>query len=577
MFNIEILSNIKKLFLLSVVMIWSISPAPAQNFWKQIKEDIGIPSKSKKTSKTNETSANNNSKSSPQSATKILLERLHSMRNNFQPVITGKPLPETQGWTLVRSNTITGFKCDHYEKDGRSLRVFHKDNGDFITLNEDPDGLSREPIVSSTVGDTINICPIGEYRFTTKEGNIINGGFDDQDFHLEKDHTTWPEKWVIKKQKCKGIRLTYPNGNSITMKQAPMDMASATTEEMFGKTDYSSSRVSERTANCPINWLSFKSGKKELGVCNILYTHLSDHPTSQYLWLRSGIFINDRLYEVDALTGCIIKPIAQFVDKRFYPIIPTDTIVSATEKTIKNEFNIDMLFTDITYSNEDKLTVDEQGDGIYTGSLYVKEGTLHRNGGVFTFKTTNNRPTMRMTYPDGKFFVGKFAYKANEGIEEISLDYEANRWLSEERLIPWTGTYEYPDGTLENLTKGMSDKELAELKAKEEAAKQKEKEEKEKLNAQAKQELYNKYGQKYVDILLNESRFEIGMPIELIKLYFDCRLSYTSAYSQDYDVYGNAYRVTNTSTSINGRYHYTKIYMLSVRNGKVSNIYKYNN
>lgn len=73
--------------------------------------------------------------------------------------------PEKSGYTLTRSTTIDGMKCDHFEKGASEVRTFRKDNGDFMTFKEDPDGLNNPPKDDDS--------SIGDFQYTFKDGIIV--------------------------------------------------------------------------------------------------------------------------------------------------------------------------------------------------------------------------------------------------------------------------------------------------------------------------------------------------------------------------------------------------------------------
>jgi hypothetical protein len=86
------------------------------------------------------------------------------------------------GFTLTRSTTIDGIKCDHYEKEGKEYRTFKKNNGDFMTFAEDPDGFNNAPSEKDN--------SIGFYRMTTNDNVVLTNdneyGEVDQDNHGRK-------------------------------------------------------------------------------------------------------------------------------------------------------------------------------------------------------------------------------------------------------------------------------------------------------------------------------------------------------------------------------------------------------
>ena len=582
----------KKFLLLAVLVMMAAGPVEAQSFLKKMKQSFneysnggssrsntynrspqGSPERNTQKRQQMEVNEMGESRQLPQSETNQkaqgqtlvgIMKKAGSMKFG----LTGKPLPVAQGWTLVRSNTIAGFKCDHYEKNGKELRVFWKDNGDFITLDEDPDGLAREPKSEkyTYMGDTTAVCPIGEYRLTTKAGIVINGNFDD--FYVSIYHER------VTAKRCKGFKLSFPDGDAIGGEQKEMSTAGY-------------QMVPED--NSPINWDNFKAGDKKFKFQNFeFYTkwlYLKEDPDVRYPYYQdennedadaAGFIVGDRKYAWDLTTGALIAPFGQYVGNDFFRVNSTDTIVSVKKGSLQTDPQYAAVPTyQLTYANGDEVTLTRELSGM---TLY--KGTLHRPSGVVTIKTTKGKTRFRIEYPDGKVFAGQVAGSIPLCKKDIMTKLQTKQVktegdsysdyciLSADDMRPWTGAYEYPDGSVSNLTKGKTDQELAAEKAAQEAAEAKAKAEKEKARKLERQALDNKYGKRYVDIAENSEWPVVGMPIELIQKFYDCRLSSADRYSQVYHLYGRHY-------DDKGGYRYTWLMSLYVRNGRVSSYMKW--
>lgn len=542
-----------------MLLAMSVGTADAQGLkglWKSIKKEWKEAGKS-----SSGTSYRSSSSSSPQSVSRSSSRGITDVYKyvaeksiSTMPTPAGKPLPEAEGgWTLVKSNTIAGFKCDHYQKGSQEVRVFKKDNGDFITLNEDEDGLSREPAFGFN-SSANNVYPIGEYRITTNDGVVVTGGYDDTFFSAYKDGTG------VRTIKAKAIKYLFPSGDALGVMVESDDKWDP--HYCYGRSDL---RI------LPPSWLSFKTGKKETIVVpydlpDVHYLYLAETPGKRYAWTAKEQFlIGDRVYEWDVNSKSITNPVAQAFQGKLYPAIATDTIVSATKKTHDNGYGIPEEETVLKYANGDEIVLNIRDE--------IVQGKIHRLGGVMTIKADSK---VRIDYPNGKIFAGNVAYseynKYSKKNEMTKVSNYNNSWLSIPDIVPWTGTYEYPDGTLANITRGMSDKELAAEKAAQLAAEQKIKAEKAKAEKQELQALYNKYGKQYVDIAKSGKWPVVGMPIGLVKKFYDCRQAGADSYSQYYHLYGF---VDANVEGVIGRQYYEWVMTIWVRNGRVSAIHRY--
>lgn len=497
----------------------------------------------------------------PQPMTKGWLEEMRENGELKRPNLDVKPLPETEsGWTKVRSNVVVGFKCDHYEKGDQALRVFWKDNGDFITLDEDPDGLAREPEVQKGyVGDTTGICSKGPWRLhiedNGQEVDVIGG------FPVYGDH--------------KGYAIMYPNGNGFggIMQSAP--------GYMIG--------FNHKMA---ITWENFKTGKKMLGTTGEKYIttitrKVSLHGNHDWIYLSSnpkeifpscglGFVVGNRVYDLNPKTQSLTPAVGQYINDFVYPTTGNDSIVSVEK--------VDHSYEKLTYANGDYVVTDiknrnsgRKEEPIYGG---VQSGVLHRAGGILKIKE-NNR--FILTLPDGRIFAGRLAhescipgtplYRGHKDATDDSRGGNNAQLILGSELQPWTGDFELADGTIEHLEMGWSSKQLAEAKAKE--AKQEEEQKKQEVAAKqkAQQDLYNKYGKKYVDALLNDGKILVGCPIGLLKDKCWIELSSNNGTAQVYHLYSQVSNYNRSGIIGDKRTDWT--HTIWVRNGRVTSIRDY--
>ena len=491
-----------------------------------------------------------------------LFAQAKNLAKQSMPTITGKPYPETHNWQLVKTNTIAGFKCEHYEKGDEALRVFRKDNGDFITLLEDPDGVSREPedreqFLPSTVSTMEKeVLPFGEYRITTSDGIVINGGFDDNYLFLDSDDSGL----------YKGTRLlNINNGNDDGLKDLKNFFKGGfgIKATLPNGDAYSSANLA---GSIRVAWHNFKKNTFKDFYPDWIY--LNDHPNERYpeidtrykgdLFFKSGYLIDDRVYAWSDEAKSITTPLYQFFEKRLYPICMSDTIVSVKRDEKEHTMTI-------SYANGDHLNF----DNLVVTSVTVQDGNvvsgeLHRSGNILKIKTRNGKTSCSLEYPDGKVFVGTIN---GEGFS-FSMGIFPTWVMQNTDVVPYTGCYEYPDGTIVKLTKGFTDEQIAAMEAEQEAQKKAEEEREKKKQQQEKETLYKKYGKKYVDVVYAGGKPIIGMPIELVKEFYDVSLSNDDSYSQIYRLYGAVIKS-------DGKRYWTWTSTLYVRNGRVTNITNY--
>lgn len=544
-----------------MLLVLSVSTADAQGLkglWKKIKKDWNETVNSSSSAQSTSSSSTRNSTVRSGDIYKTLREKAISS----MPHPTGKPLPVVQGWTLVKSNTVAGFKCDHYEKGNQAVRVFKKDNGDFITLLEDESGLSREP--DEWKGEvSYKVYPIGEYRMTTSGSIVVTGGYDDTFYYTKTNSNSLTKE--IGSYVAKAIKYTYPSGDAISVRQfgtgkiedKPIDKWSL----MYGY------KVKEQDkGQTPPSWDNFKNSKKALPNGKEEddgYLYLSETPDKRYID-AGGFLIGDRLYGFDYEAGSITTSWAQIFNGERYEALPSDTVISATKQTYNNGY-IDQEGKLVKFANGDEVLYDHIG--------YILSCKVHRLGGVVTVK---NGKTLRIDYPDGKIFAGTLAYPEENHIlgTIIFNELKASEFnLVNTDLRPWTGTFEYPDGTLVNITEGKTDKEVAAEKAAREAAEKKEKAAKEKAKQQELQALYKQYGKQYVDIVMSGKYPVVGMPIGLVKKFYDCREAGGDSFSKYYRIYGNVKVFTSDVVGYTTKYDW--VMTIWVRNNRVTSIRKY--
>lgn len=552
----------KRLLFLFLILTLGFNDAHSQffkGFLDAFKKDKTEQSQDKK--KKNKDKDGNKTTSVAKKAT--LVDKINQL-NNELPDIKDKPLPEVEGWTLVKSNTIAGFKCDHYEKGNKSLRVFRKSNGDFITLNEDPDGLSREPFSTSNsssymYGDTTTNCPIGEYRMTNEEGIIINGNYNDYSIELSFDPTSMYDDMKltddkITKKPCRSMKLTFPNGDAVSMEQYDMR---------------SSGMGMNQEERSPINWDNFKSGKRKFAYdykFRPKWLFLKKDPNKRYPFISGGFIIGSKAYAWDKKTQSILSPISQYIGDKDYPISASDSIVAVLNKTVTTK---DDLVPNLNETAEVTILKYANGDSIVFSNSDIYAGKIHRPCGLVTFKKKGERITCRIKYTDGKIFVGRLAGK-KPGTDDLVKSSNSLSLLTIDELRPWTGTFEYPDGTIVNVKEGKTDKERAAEQAAKEAEYAKIRKESAEADKQKRIALNNKYGKQYVDIAYAKKIPVVGMPIELVKQFYDVRLWRTETNSQVYKLYDSRFSMNATNYS-----SYEWRMTLYVRNGKITQITKW--
>ena len=431
--------------------------------------------------------------------------------------------PSEEGFQLVKTSTIDGVKCEHYEKDDLKVRTFIKDNGDFITTYEDSYGFDRIP--ESDI-DTWIWCRSCDYptrfyfpsRITTQSGIVCT------------------------REKVEGsnefkFRNSFPVGNYIE---------STNTISSYPKT-----------------WQNFKSGDVTITYYSGDSLHIEKlNKNYPIVDLRRdvdleyvGIMVNDRFCTLFP-DGSISKSFLQKFDEHYYFANTTDTIVDVIDgkdnktKTLK-------------YANGDEVVIYYDKDVKNTEQFKkhaIKSSSIHRNGGILTFNV--------LRLPDGRVYQGSFMDRdGRAGVRSWSI-YDDDRSLPNASILSFDTLTYYsgnlmlpPDGRIVEYSHGQSEEEIKREAQK--SRQQKEAEEKAAYN-----KLCTKFGKKYVDAALAGKPI-VGMPEPLFVVTFKPELSQEYANSKCYHVRGWGLRNGRSSMTLTNK---ALKYSVWVTNGKISSI-----
>lgn len=265
--------------------------------------------------------------------------------------------PEKNGYTLTRSTTIDGLKCDHYEKGSEEVRTFRKSNGDFVTFKEDYDGFNRIPNESDR--------SIGSNRITYKDGVVQScethpvNGFD--------------VNFMI---------VTLQNGDKLMMNR-------------IISVDYNSFKTPGE----------FLLDKEE--IKNITHVNFADNPKVFHRCKDGKITIGQTVYACDNKgnfrKGSLLFPVEGTNEKLEVHVVESEGLMR-----IEKDHNGDYIYN---YANGDKVI-----KGFYSKSdiqsllneYVLKDGTTkHFENGVLKIKNGNFLFYMN----DGSIFKGSSAYE----------------------------------------------------------------------------------------------------------------------------------------------------------------------
>ena len=438
-------------------------------------------------------------------------------------------------YTLRRSSTIEGLKCDHFEYKGKRFRRFVTPKGSYIMTPEDEDDLDISPknLEFSKSSFYIHHDSI-DYYHTAKLQNLI---------------------WVL-----------LPHGDVVEMEGNADNLFPSNTNDVLKR--FLSKEEDDRE-DYGLNSLKMK--RMYVAKDKKIYNYSED---------MSGFRIGDRLWDFvdgDVRAGLRYKGFQVVTipiqDRRYgyVRILPdevriptplTDTIVAANRVFKDDKVSYRM---SVRYSNGDSIVQ------VYriteSGSNYYIQGKVHRKGGEITY----NNETYQIKKDDGTLYKGE--------IVDLPIDqrgYRDPNKLSEfyvfglDDIKPYYGEVVYADGRTDTIKEGITESEKAarrkaieeEVAAEEKAAEAA----RIKKNKEAQQKLYSMFGKKYADDAA-AGRVTVGMPEVLLVGAFKTELVYQSATRKRYNVYGTGWT--------NGGRTYSDTVLLKtvwVSNGKVTSV-----
>ena len=439
--------------------------------------------------------------------------------------------PSEEGFQLVKTSTIDGVKCEHYEKNGLKVRTFTKDNGDFITIKEDEYGFDRisenniNPYVSDPSCESPTFLSFPS-RFSAKSGIICT------------------------REKVEGYnegkyQTAFPDGSYV--------------------------ESTNKLAYFPETWQIFKSG--DINITNYSGDSLhidrlnKNYPivdirrfgsSTKYKDDLYGVIVNDRFCTLFP-DGTISKPFLQKFGNHYYFVNATDTIVDVVIQadTIYNRIDhsitqINYLGATLKYTNGDWVKIDLHNQDRYDLSRQnLQSGIIHRNGGIWEI----GNHTLKL--PDGRVFKGEFldrngSYSYEQ--EASSLSFDTLTYYFGSMMLP-------PDGRIVKYSFGQTEEER-----KREA--EKNRQQKEVVEKAIYNQLCNKFGKKYVDAALAGTPI-VGMPEQLFVATFKPELSQEYADSRCYHVRGWSLRNGSSRMTLTNK---ALKYSVWVTNGKVSSI-----
>lgn len=170
-----------------------------------------------------------------------------------------------------------------------------------------------------------------------------------------------------------------------------------------------------------------------------------------------------------------------------------------------------------TFSNGN--TIEGRADNIPNSLKEVMSPSFDVNwkwetGDVFKYLYKADYEKYKLTYSDGTYYDGTLYRSEVEGDKLTERSYNSG------------ALYDSTGQVIERFERGVSDTKRAAI-AKEEADKaEAERKAKEKADKLKKQQLYNKYGKQYVDMILNSGgeKIVVGMPIALLKEFDGTRV-----------------------------------------------------
>lgn len=318
---------------------------------------------------------------------------------------------EKEGFKKVRTSTIEGLKCEHYEdlREDGDVRVFYRENGDYFLCAEDEAGMNREPDLK---------CPSRLYLITHLSG-------------------------VKETNRC----FEFPDGNIIFYGNSKI-LWKSFKNQLYLKNAVDNSYFGWYQAVVLKNRISYTEDiRPDENSLLYLKGNTQKYPISsvppictQYYGQKGyilGYVMDDRLYQFNE-NGKML-PIAQKNGDYWMYANSSDTIVSVNVLKIGREGGPEE--AEVIYKNGDKLKLNNRS---------IVSGKIHRNGGVL--KIMNNGMKTVLTLPNGSIFDGDFegSEKGNGGEETTILKYET--------LIPRDGTLQTSDGNIVQIMGGKISK-----------------------------------------------------------------------------------------------------------------------
>lgn len=311
--------------------------------------------------------------------------------------------PEKEGYTLLDTRRIAGYKCDYYLE---GVRTFRFDNGDFVTFS-DGSKYDRSETTPSITRET----SIGDWQLTDKNGILYKNA----------------------NGVCRGI---YPSG--VIIERCSYDKIWNNPPRITPNSK--GTRLYLPDQNEPLNYVEIKNNQKS----NI---NLSSFETYGYLK-------GDRLYTLSE--DGVVYAFKQFVNGIPISAIESDTIVDViideNKDNLKHPASIKL-----KYSNGDFIDC-ILGPQHLGWKYYIQSGTIHRNGGILNIKKVNDKVVSVLTYPNGDKYAGKFkldySYYADDGSFSLGV-------LSSPELKYDNGTIIKKDGTRIQYKKGKTEQQIA--------------------------------------------------------------------------------------------------------------------
>ena len=402
-----------------------------KGFWSTLKETAGQMTSKKKKAPVEK-----------QEAEKDCWEYMMMVAKELPPIrVDDKLVSQESGFTLVKTNTIGGMKCEHYEKDGKQIRIFYKETGDFFIDKADPDGMNREPDKYAT--------SLSMWRITF--GSVAYyGGFK------YYTHVWDGEKWGITETNCRLHQ--HSNGNQSY--EYTDDKINPTYEDFKNGDPW----------KCLKKWhnpkLVFQGARLASDSLNIFYPYCNYSNRETYLKFSEQIIgfskgsiptsvrIGDYFYRWDPIKGEKDDAVAQLFEGKAICVRPNNKVVSINE--IKDESRPGMSgnkLTKVTYENGDFFTLG-YGEDLNEARLHFGEDVLV----IMPDQSGGNIRMARIEYADGSIFSGVVRPISSRGEIEEGIAEPCIRELGTllaDQIVPRDGTFQDAEGNLWEYVNGV--------------------------------------------------------------------------------------------------------------------------